>query len=133
MRRGRAALTDEWPADGFQAELGARDRVAVLYYADWCPFSRAFLPRFEAAEPEASVPMARANLRDPTDPRWEEARVTVVPTVAYYEHGEELARVEARRGRGLDDAAFEELMASVEDLQEKWRVLRGRLRPDRFG
>ena len=126
-------MTDEWPIDGFQAELAARDRVVMLYYADWCPFSRAFLPTFEAAEPEASVPMARANLHHAADPRWDAMRVHLVPTVSYYEHGEELERVEAKRGRGLDAGAFEEFMEGVEDLQEKWRVLRGRLRPDRFG
>ena len=126
-------MTDEWPAEGFAEELAARDRVVVLYYADWCPFSRVLLKAFEEAEPEASVPMARANLRHAADPRWRDARVRVVPTVAYYEHGEELERVEARHGRGLDGGAFEDFMETVEDLQEKWRVLRGRLRPDKFG
>jgi hypothetical protein len=67
------------------------------------------------------------------DPRWDDSRVQVVPTVVYDEHGEELERVEATRGRGLGSGAFEEFMETVEDLQEKWRVLRGRLRPDRFG
>lgn len=126
-------MSDEWPAEGFRDELAARDRVLVLYYADWCPFSRAFLPSFEAAEPEASVPMARANLRDARDPRWEDARIPRVPTLVYYEHGEELERLESRRGLGLEAADFEQFMETVEDLQEKWRVLRGRLRPDRFG
>lgn len=133
MRGGRAGLSDEWPVEDFQKELASRDRVVVLYHADWCPFSRAFLPSFEAAEPESSVPLARTNLHHPQDPRWDDARVHVVPTLVYYEHGEELERVEAKRGRGLDLGEFEQFMETVEDLQEKWRVLRGRLRPDRFG
>lgn len=126
-------MSDEWPVEDFAAELGARDRIVMLYYADWCSFSRVFLRAFEAAEPEASVPFARANLRHPTDPRWNDARIAVVPTVVYYEHGEELERVAAKRGFGLSADDFDQFLEAVEDLQEKWRMLRGRLRPDRFG
>lgn len=126
-------MTDEWSQAEHAEELSSRDRIVILYYADWCPYSRAFLPIFEAAEAEASVPMARANLRKPADARWDEDKVEVVPTVVYYEHAEELERVEAKRHKGLTGDDLERFLESVDGLQEEWRVIRGRLRPDRFG
>lgn len=111
-------MMDEWEPLRFDAELDTMDRVVVLYHADWCPFSRAFLPHFEAAEPESSVPFVTANLRHPLDARWDDHRIRVVPTAAYYEKGEELERVEAERGEGMDETEFERFLDMVETLQE---------------
>jgi hypothetical protein len=39
-------MTESWPAEGFEGQLLGAGRVVVLFNADWCPFSRAFLPAF---------------------------------------------------------------------------------------
>lgn len=129
----RDRLTDEWSQPEFAQRLREADRVVVLFHADWCPFSKAFLDEFERADEESSVPMVRANVRHPMDPRWDDHRVLTVPTAIYFEHGEELERAEAQRGRGLDDRAFARFMHAVESLQERLVERNGRMRVDRFG
>lgn len=122
-------MTEEWPEEGFSQALARADRVVVLYHADWCPFSRAFLPAFEKAEVEASVPFACANLHHPLDPRWDRHDVRVVPTLAYYEKGEELERAEAARGYGLEERDLDLLLEVVETLNEEPRPRPKKRRP----
>lgn len=114
-------MTDEWTRDEFDAELASRDRVIVLYH-DATPASLALRQAFEDAAPECSVPMARAHVKDATWRAW----TPTVPAAVYYEHGEELERA-------ATPAAFERLLETVEDLQERWRLIRGRLRVDTYG
>ena len=122
-------MTEEWPAEGFGTTLGRADRVVVLYHADWCPFSRIFLPAFDAAEPEASVPFVRANLNHPLDPRWDDHGIRVVPTLVYYEKGEELERADGARGHGLDKGDLEAFLDVVETLNEEVRPRPKKRRP----
>lgn len=120
-REGAGALIEEWPEAEFTRGLRGRDRMAVLFHAAWCPFSRIFMPDFEAAEPEANVPFARADLRHPLDPRWDDYRIGVVPTVVYFEHGEELERIETGRGMALSKRDLEDFLEIVDALNEDER------------
>jgi thiol-disulfide isomerase/thioredoxin len=122
-------VSEDWPAEGFARALSQADRVVMLYHADWCPFSRIFLPVFEAAGPESSVPFARADLRHPLDPRWDDQGVRVVPTLVYYEKGEELERVDGVRGHGLDRHDMEAFLDVVETLNEEVRPRPRKRRP----
>lgn len=112
-------MSEEWPSEGFTATLRGRDRIVVLFYADWCPFSQKFLPEFEAVEPEANVPFARANMSHPLDARWDDFGVAVVPTVVYFEHGEELERIETARGAALSRDELENFLEVVDALNEE--------------
>lgn len=112
-------MSEDWPAEDFARRLAEEDRVVVLYHASWCPFSRIFMPTFEAAEAESSVPFVRADLRHPLDPRWDDQGVRVVPTLAYYEKGEELERVDGARNHGLDKGDLEGFLEMVEALNEE--------------
>lgn len=105
--------------EGFAGDLRARDRVVVLYHAGWCGFSRRFLPLFEAAEGESSVPFARADLSHPLDPRWDDQGILVVPSLVYYEHGEPLERLDGLRGIGLKAADLEAFLEHVEAIQDE--------------
>lgn len=112
-------MIEEWPAEGFTRRLLERERIVVFYHAAWCPHSRILLPDVEAAEPEASVPFARADLARARDPRWDEHAIGVVPTLVYYEHGEELERIEALRHKGLTRRDLDEFLEHVENIQEE--------------
>ena len=112
-------MMDEWSAAEFARELRERDRVLVLFHASWCPFSRIFRPIFEAAEPEASVPFATTDLSESADPRWDDFAIEVVPTLVYFEHGEELERLDGVRGRGISRAEFERFLDDVHAIQEE--------------
>ena len=111
-------VVDEWPASVFARELREREKVVVLFYGKWCKHSRDFLPLFDAAEPEANVAFVRADLtRD--DARWDAHNIEIVPTLVYFEHGEELERVDGLRGRGLSPSDLEEFLATVDGIQEE--------------
>lgn len=122
-------MSEEWPAESFLRELRRADRVLVLYHAGWCPFSRVFLPDFEAAEAESSVPFVRAALDHPLDARWDDMGVRTLPTLVYYEKGEELERAEAVRREGLSKRHLEALLDVVETLNEEPRPRPKKRRP----
>lgn len=113
---------EEWPAAGFEAALRERERVVVLFDATWCKHARAIRPAFEAAEAEAVVPFARTSLRRMLDPRWERFGIDVVPTLVYYEHGEELERCDGVKGIGLSPRDLEEFLELVASIQEEPRL-----------
>jgi hypothetical protein len=102
--------------------LRAADRLLVLYVDSR---SRGFAPLFDAATLEASVPVVAVEL---TRAALAGRRVQVTPTVAYFEHGEELERWD-----GADVEGLERFLDDVEALQERWRVRHGRLQLDRYG
>lgn len=112
-------MIEDWSPDSFERELRGRERILVLFYGKWCPFSRVFLPEFERAEPEASVPFARAALTPARDPRWDTYRIRALPTLVYFEHGEELERVDGVPHKGLSKRDLEGLIEDVEAIQEE--------------
>lgn len=112
-------MIEDWEEKDFAARLAERERMLVLFYADWCPHSRVFLPIFEAAEPEASVPFARANIRASQDGRWETFDIKRVPTLVYFEHGEELERMDGLPLRGLSRRDLDDVLETIDELQEE--------------
>lgn len=123
-------MSDVWPAEGFEQEVAAVDRLAVLYHG---PRHDALVAAFLEAGAFSSVPIARAELRKRSDPRHKAMRLRALPTLAYYEHGEELERLEPKPGHAVTADEVEAFFATIEEVQETWRVIRGRLRVDKFG
>lgn len=115
-------MIEDWDREGFDARLADRARVLVLFYADWCPFSQRFLPTFGEREADANVAFARADLKHPLDPRWDAYGIHVVPTLVYFEHGEELERSEAVRDHGLRPRDLEDLLHFVDSIEEEPRL-----------
>lgn len=111
-------MSDEWPADEFDARLSRAPRVVVLFHASWCAPSRILLPDFEEADAESPIPFALADVSDASDPRWRAHRLARTPTVAYFEHGEELERAEATRTEGLSADKLHGFLDAVASLQE---------------
>lgn len=111
-------MIETWPLARFPRELRDRPRVLVLF-AGKGPRSRAFLPVFEGAEPEANVPFALAQIDRLDDPRRREHRVRTLPTLIYFEHGEELERMDGIPGRGLALRDLEELLAQIDAIEEE--------------
>lgn len=103
------------------AEAALADRVErsspviVLFYADWCPFCEAFLPVFRKRVDAAPVDAVAANISHPEDPRWEAYDVDSIPTLTVHRAGEEIARLPARKGEGLDGS---DLDAFLDELRE---------------
>lgn len=80
------------------------------------------MPTFVGADPGANVPFARADISHPMDPRWDDHSIHTVPTLAYFEHGEELERVEGVRGRGLQLRDLDELLETIHGIEEEPRL-----------
>lgn len=90
----------------FERETAGKGKL-VLFYSEYCPFCRAFLPAFEEAA--AAAPALYAGLRTDLLPELEdEFGVEVVPTVLFFEGGRLVRRLDGRLGRGLSAAELKD-------------------------
>jgi thioredoxin 1 len=88
---------------GFELEnkVKSKDRVFVLFYASWCPFSQRFLPVFQKV-----AETSRDCLRVVTDDKaslCEKYSVDIVPTVLLFEKGTVTKRLDGEPGVGLNE------------------------------
>lgn len=87
---------------GLDDVLKSNDRVVVLFYASWCPFSQRFLPIFE----KYAQGQPQTCLRVRTDDKaslCEKYSVDVVPTVLLFEKGKVKKRLDGVPGVGLEE------------------------------
>ncbi len=91
-------------------KLSRSERTAVLFYADWCPYCRAFKPKFEAYAKKTKTELAEANISDEGDPLWDKFRVEVIPTVVVFSRGKQVARADGKAGIGLGEADLERVL-----------------------
>jgi thioredoxin 1 len=77
---------------------------AVAFLADWCPFCRAFAPKFEALAAGGPYRIAEGDVTDEESPLWETFHLDVVPTVIVFRDGAAGCRRDGRLGHGLSDA-----------------------------
>ena len=71
-------------------------RVAVMFAADWCGFSRRFYPHFKRLHEGWVV-----DISDEDDPLWDDLRIHVVPTVILFEDGVPKQRWAGVLGEGV--------------------------------
>ncbi len=83
--------------------LRAKGRWAVLFQASWCPFCRAFAPKFARLERPGPFEVAQVDLTDLENPLWERFEVEVVPSVLIFVNGRLADRVDGIHGAGLQD------------------------------
>jgi thioredoxin-like negative regulator of GroEL len=86
---------------------------AVVFLADWCPFCRAFEPKFQALDGAGNFQLAVADLTDYDSPLWERFEVGVVPTVVVFRDGAPDFRQNGRMGIGLRDSDLSKLRANL--------------------
>jgi thioredoxin-like negative regulator of GroEL len=90
------------------ALIRSKPRVMILFYAAWCPFSRAFLPCFE--ESASDRDMARV-LVDDVKEAADAFRVEVYPTILYFENGSLAKRLDGRAGVGLSESQLQDFIS----------------------
>lgn len=89
--------------------LRSKDRVFVLFYASWCPYSRRFLPIFEKfAQDETRACMSV--VIDDKASLCEKYSIEVYPTVLVFDKGKVTQRLDGVLGVGLSE---EQLMSLV--------------------
>ena len=90
--------------------LKGKEKVFVLFYASWCPFSRRFLPIFE----KYSRNMPQNCMQVKTDDKAKLTKkysVDVVPTILVFERGIVTKRLDSEPGAGLDETRFKALLS----------------------
>ncbi|HLB99940.1 MAG TPA: thioredoxin family protein [Candidatus Bathyarchaeia archaeon] len=89
--------------------LRNKEKVFVLFYASWCPFSRRFLPIFEKYSESRPQSCMRVKIDEKAE-LTEKYSVDVVPTVLVFEKGTVTKRLDGEPGAGLDESQFKNLL-----------------------
>ena len=93
--------------------LGSCDRVFVLFYAAWCPFSMAFLPAFEKYAEGRERNFVRMTL-DGNEELFDEHEIDVYPTVLFFKAGKLDKRLDGKHLSGLRERQLKELIDSCD-------------------
>lgn len=94
-----------------EQDVGSKEKVFVLFYASWCPFSQRFLPLFQKFAKDKT----RACLQIVTDDKanlCERYSVEVVPTVLFFKNGRVVKRLDGAPGKGLNEKQLKEFAES---------------------
>ena len=97
-------LQDEAELD---AAIASRDKLMVLFYASWCPFSRAFLGTCRKHASGGAFDYARIVVDD-DHPLTEKYAIEVYPTVLFFEKGQLVRRLDGVYHRGLSQDQLED-------------------------
>jgi len=88
-------------------KIGSREKLMVLFYATWCPFSRAFLTTYLSHAATGDPCYARL-IVDDGDPLVEKYKIEVFPTVLFFEKGRLVHRLDGAYHRGLSEGQLKE-------------------------
>lgn len=94
-----------------QEITGSADGVFILFYADWCPFSRAFLPVYEKHAAGREGEFFRI-LLDGNETVFDAHGIAVYPTVLFFEGGKVSKRLDGKHLAGLKERQLTDLIAS---------------------
>ncbi len=95
----------------FNDEIKRKDKVFVLFYASWCPFSQVFLPIFE--EYARSNPQECLSIVVDEKPELcDEYAIEYYPTVLLFKKGKIHMRLDAEPGLGLTKKQLKEFTAN---------------------
>jgi thiol-disulfide isomerase/thioredoxin len=87
--------------------------VFVLFYADWCPFSRAFLPVYEKLAAGRDGEFLRVVL-DGNEDFFRDQAIEVYPSVLFFKGGRVTRRLDGRHLAGLREEQLADLIASCD-------------------
>jgi thioredoxin 1 len=91
--------------------LKTKNKVFVLFYASWCPFSQRFLPIFEKYAQDNPTACMRVKIDDKAK-LCEKYSVDVVPTVLLFEKGKVAKRLDGAPGAGLNEKQLKNLLGA---------------------
>jgi thiol-disulfide isomerase/thioredoxin len=97
--------------DDLAEALRSCDRVFILFYATWCPFSMAFLPAYEKQAAGRERYFLQMTLNGNED-LFDEHEIEVYPTVLFFKAGKLDKRLDGKHLAGLKERQLEELIDS---------------------
>jgi thioredoxin-like negative regulator of GroEL len=89
--------------------IRSKDRLTVLFYASWCPFSQRFLPDF-LEHAEASDQCFMRVVVDDKDDLVRKYAIEVYPTVLFFHNGKVTKRLDGVFHVGLNKSQLEEFV-----------------------
>lgn len=88
--------------DTINAFVSSNDKVIVVFFAEWCPFCRAFLKIIENNKSTLKHKLAFANISEDTNKLWSIYGISHIPVVIAFSNGKILARKDAIPNLGLN-------------------------------
>ena len=102
--------TENKKKSSFQQKVDSKDKAVVLFYATWCPFSRAFLPIFEEFS-ESNPDECLSVIVDEEPDVCGEYGIEYYPTVIMFKKGKVHKRLDAEPHVGLNKKQLKDLTA----------------------
>lgn len=96
---------------GLEAMLKKKKELFVLFYASWCPFSLAFLPKFIASAGNNEACHVRIMIDD-EDGLVDKYNIEVYPTVLFFKDGKVAKRLDGVSHVGLDEGKLGKFIRS---------------------
>jgi len=90
--------------------------VAILFYADWCPFCRDFKPLFEKYERKSNFEFAEFELNNEKHPFWDKFNIKVIPTIIILRKNKEVWRRDGILNVGLTEKDLEDMLEESKNL-----------------
>ncbi len=95
--------------------LASNKKLLALFFASWCPYSRAFRPIFESeAGKLKSCACAVAVVDEDDNPLWDRCNVERVPTVVYFKDGKVFKKLVETPGVGLSRKELLDFLKKLE-------------------
>ncbi len=88
----------------------------ILFYADWCPYCKRFIPIFEEAIKKINnkkILVGSIKLNDDDNPLWERFNINAVPTLIAFSNNSIKSRRDAKMGLGLDRDDMNSILTEI--------------------
>ncbi len=89
-----------------------KDKVIVLFYADWCPYCSSFKPTFESYQVN-DFKLVKTKVNEDDNPLWDRFDIMSIPTIIAFKDGKIISRRDARAGVGLSKADMDALIKEL--------------------
>ena len=99
--------------------IASESPLVVLFEAEWCPFCTQFRGILERRVDNIDIPVVAVRLNDYDNPLWERFSIGAVPTLAMFENGAMVFRIDSPLGIGLDDSDVTKLIDFVRTRTHK--------------
>ncbi len=91
-------------AEELNSILEKNEKVLVLFYANWCPYCRSFVPIFNKKIVNFDFGNVIYVLLDDYDNQlWDDYDIEAVPTVILFKKSKVTKRLDGKFGRGLNE------------------------------
>jgi hypothetical protein len=89
-------------------------RYVVTFGAEWCPWTRRFVPKFLARTKGMHATPAIADITEMTNPLWDTFRIKITPTIVCFIDGSAVYRANGHRLIGIRERELQSVVEFME-------------------